>query len=842
MKLLRIIAERFGSLRAATLGELGDGLTVVLGPNEAGKTSFTTLVRYVLYGYPTSRGSEPDYTCDAGDRLGRLVFATGGEQWAIERAEGVRGGPVALHTLSGPDNPDILAQVTNGVSREAFRVVFGFGLDEMVQIETGRGDGVDILSRLYAATAGLDVNPSDIRASLKASAGELWAPGARKRELNLLKARITELKREIADLELRSAGFAQDQMLLAELTDRLAAARRVRDEATSRASEMAAAAQKLQDLEARVGESAHEGQAAQASLALAREKSDQIVVDERIVSIASQLEVVLGDLSAFKAGLRRVAEQKAEAAAAGDRAAAALHTAGVDANLARVADLGPDTTAGVERWRSALAGLESQATTSRRTADSARDAARLTGSETPARAAAPSGTAALLPGALMVLLGIAVAVIGLISTEYIQALLGFLVVGTGAFLVVRSARGSARQVGTARDSGPEFSQSARLAAAQADRDETELAAKRVEWQEWLAARGLDAGRNDHDPAAIAILVGALREYVSLSAEAARVAEGAQRDLAECESYRDRLATLVGGIVPDLARSALDDVPLHAARVRDHLDGALHAHRAKNELALEIEDLETVVAHSELRSSSAKAEHSAVLERWGLSGYDAARLAAEAVSARDGAADATDEYDRLSNEHTALSTRLDAQGREDVMGRLRLELSGVEERRAAARERFEVLAVAEQLMARAQSFNEQARQPAVIQRASELFEMITDGRYARVHVPSDGSAFVVYDGDSRPRPSSELSTGTAQQLYLALRIALIETVGDVGVGLPVFMDDVLVNFDPERKRGAAQAIGHLATHRQVVLFTCHPETAALMEDLVPGHTRLTLDRC
>jgi len=330
--------------------------------------------------------------------------------------------------------------------------------------------------------------------------------------------------------------------------------------------------------------------------------------------------------------------------------------------------------------------------------------------------------------------------------------------------------------------------------------------------------------------------------VSLSAEAARVADGAQRDQAECESYRDRLAVLAGGIVPDLTQAALEDVPLHAARVRESLDGALQAHRAKNELALEIEGLQTAVAQSGRRSSSANAEHSVVLERWGLPGHDAARLSAEAVSARERAAEATDEYDRLSSEHTALSTRLDEQGREDVMGRLRLELSGLEERRAAARERFEVLAVAEQLMARTQSYNEQTRQPAVIQRASELFEMITDGRYERVHVPSDGSAFVVYDADARPRPSSELSTGTAQQLYLALRIALIETVGDVGVGLPVFMDDVLVNFDPERKRGAAQAIGHLATHRQVVLFTCHPETAALMEDLVPGHTRLTLDRC
>ena len=57
-----------------------------------------------------------------------------------------------------------------------------------------------------------------------------------------------------------------------------------------------------------------------------------------------------------------------------------------------------------------------------------------------------------------------------------------------------------------------------------------------------------------------------------------------------------------------------------------------------------------------------------------------------------------------------------------------------------------------------------------------------------------------------------------------------------------MDDVLVNFDPGRKQGAAEAVAELAVSRQVVFFTCHPETVALFDSVAPGHTRLELGRC
>ena len=112
----------------------------------------------------------------------------------------------------------------------------------------------------------------------------------------------------------------------------------------------------------------------------------------------------------------------------------------------------------------------------------------------------------------------------------------------------------------------------------------------------------------------------------------------------------------------------------------------------------------------------------------------------------------------------------------------------------------------------------------------------------MRVPLDGTGVTVLASNGTVRDSAELSRGTAEQLYLALRIGLIGSLGVTGAALPVLMDDVVVNFDPDRRAGAVAAIGELAAMRQVLFFTCHPETAAALAASVTGAAVLSLDRC
>jgi len=88
MKLKAIEATRYGAFEGECLAGLGDGLTVVLGPNEAGKSTMTALTRHVLYGYPDARTKEYGYLSSAGPRVARLVFAENDRTDFVEVALG----------------------------------------------------------------------------------------------------------------------------------------------------------------------------------------------------------------------------------------------------------------------------------------------------------------------------------------------------------------------------------------------------------------------------------------------------------------------------------------------------------------------------------------------------------------------------------------------------------------------------------------------------------------------------------------------------------------------------------------------------------------------------------
>ena len=121
------------------------------------------------------------------------------------------------------------------------------------------------------------------------------------------------------------------------------------------------------------------------------------------------------------------------------------------------------------------------------------------------------------------------------------------------------------------------------------------------------------------------------------------------------------------------------------------------------------------------------------------------------------------------------------------------------------------------------------QPAVYRQASELFSLMTDGAWSQVRISREGALEAVR-ANGEPCAIEVLSLGTCQQLYLSLRIALLMTARNVGVNVPIVADDILVNFDASRRKGAARALALLATRRQVIILTCHREVVRLMQDV------------
>src|SRR5439155_18200022 len=96
----------------------------------------------------------------------------------------------------------------------------------------------------------------------------------------------------------------------------------------------------------------------------------------------------------------------------------------------------------------------------------------------------------------------------------------------------------------------------------------------------------------------------------------------------------------------------------------------------------------------------------------------------------------------------------------------------------------------------------------------------------------GESLIILDRSSQAKRPEELSRGTAEQLYLCLRLALASEFARRAESLPLIMDDVLVNFDPVRARAVARELVRFAERRQILIFTCQPESARLSEGSAP----------
>ena len=110
-------------------------------------------------------------------------------------------------------------------------------------------------------------------------------------------------------------------------------------------------------------------------------------------------------------------------------------------------------------------------------------------------------------------------------------------------------------------------------------------------------------------------------------------------------------------------------------------------------------------------------------------------------------------------------------------------------------------------------------PALGARAAEIFSAITAGRYGKVLLSRDFSLSAEMAGDPVGRSIRLLSQGAADQLYLAVRLAICDMVLPAEKRVPLILDDALVSFDDDRLRAALVYLLAESEKRQILLFTC-----------------------
>ncbi|MGL9623021.1 AAA family ATPase [Bradyrhizobium sp. U531] len=116
-----------------------------------------------------------------------------------------------------------------------------------------------------------------------------------------------------------------------------------------------------------------------------------------------------------------------------------------------------------------------------------------------------------------------------------------------------------------------------------------------------------------------------------------------------------------------------------------------------------------------------------------------------------------------------------------------------------------------------------KQAPMLKRAGELFAILTCGSFQTLQLEFDEHDNIQLAGLRRDHgtvPVAGMSTGTADQLYLALRIAAVEDYLDHAEPMPFIADDLFINFDDKRAAAGFRVLGQLAKKTQVLFFTHH----------------------
>ncbi len=196
------------------------------------------------------------------------------------------------------------------------------------------------------------------------------------------------------------------------------------------------------------------------------------------------------------------------------------------------------------------------------------------------------------------------------------------------------------------------------------------------------------------------------------------------------------------------------------------------------------------------------------------------------------------------QHTA--AELDALAKEDHALHLRIAqraagvrpLNDIEEERANVAARAEILAEELQAAAYAAAIIEEVANdrhariaPRLAASASAYLAEITGDIYDELLIGRDlrVSVRVPQTKELKEYPEMRLSKGTVDQIYLALRLALVEGMSRTGERLPMIMDDPFVNYDGGRLANALRVLIRIARDGQILLFTCHENMARLARE-------------
>lgn len=868
MRIEQFRVDGFGRLAGLEVESLGS-LVAVVGPNEAGKSTLFHFLTTALYGFkPASRDKNPHVPWSSDEAGGSvLIRLSDGRCAEVERR--LRSSPRGVLRI-GSEESDLRNQPVpwvNHVPHPVFRQVFAITLAELAGLDSNTW--LSIQDRVLGSMGASDLRGArSVAEQLEQEAGEIWRPSRRGnqrlRDLKQSTRALRNRRQEALERDRRIRTLVEERenerVLLSEarterqahkvsleVTTELLPVRRrlerveqLREEGGGR-EELARLPERLVDTVESLRRQAEEArrQVEDAEGELAAAEALRAAVTERHRGVLDR-EGEIHRFGAQVAGTEKELEQRssynAELAEIEGRSEAAITQL-----LDRTVD---------EDVEAALDGLSLSLLRDRIQRLQEREGAR--GDDRSSPTSAPRG---VVPALVAIAAGVGLWIWGVDTDATLLASVGgaLAAVGLAWGILVRARPGAGKEPGPV-DEVDELRSKVRLMLAPLplrnewlDRPTMGLVEDLGRLRELRRARGsvlrriegLDRLTRETDESCrrlaetLSVTVpgsstAAVSHFRDLLAEAQRVeseARAAERDRVRLERNQTRarteaerlsgeVAALMGRVFEVTGATDIDAVEQVQRRLVAHAE----ADRLERELLREHPDLD------ELRERIRQTEESGV--PWNRRAEEVARLRSRIeeldtiIEAGVGRAEALDSevanLRRLETADSVDSALIDAQ----------------ESERALARERDKKWVMAQLIREADRRFREE-HQPDLIRRASDHLRTLTDGRYQRLLIDeSGGNATFQLVGPGLPHPiplAAPISTGTIEQAYLSLRLAIVDHLDEGSEALPLFVDEAFVNWDSTRRDHGLDTLSRLAQNRQIFAFTCHPRMAARLEE-------------
>jgi uncharacterized protein YhaN len=878
--------ERFGRLRDFDVGAPAlPGLVVVIGPNEAGKSTLFQFLTTVLYGFhPASREGNPYAPWDGNDAAGIMSLRLDGGGF-VEVERRLLSSPTGRLAVDGrtEDLRNRPVPWVEHVPRTVFRQVFAVTLAELTGLDEETWGRVQ--DRILGSMGSTDLLPARrVAADLEQEAGELWRPSRRGNQ------RIRDIQEEVLSLRDRRRQALERDLELRSMVSELESTRSRLQEARvqrhqerlviERVQALTPVRAQLRRIEALMEDAGPadelEGLPADPVAALAEASARVAALEERLREAEAEMAEPRAAMAAFGVAEKHILEH------ADEIKAFVARSAGVAADRSRLRAIEEESRDVERRLTSAAAQLfavpwsqvptgpvasistselHARVETCRRAREDRRVLETAIHRRAPGKSRTPS-TASMAGSLSALLAGGVLLVVGLTSGSLLAIAFGAGLIGVGIALALawRHARGALAETRThgERDADElrplrETEDAAREAVLALLRDVPivpslldEPASPLVSGLEGIQnllrdrdARMREAAEVDRRITEVDVAARAMAQLAGNGggSDAESTAHALERELRRAERLREASATAGrelrrlereatrlqrdltdAGSAGDLLRNRVaesgeGDAERGAAVLRDRIEALARARQLHDELERAHPDLD------EIRGRIATAE--AAGESWTVDVEDLARRQAR--------------HEELVEEAESLTRR--AEALEQGIARLREmetvdavdgEAASLQEEEATLVARRDRLWVLAQLVREADRRFREEHQPDLMRRAGAYLARLTGGRYDRIVADESGEGDVFFIlGPDLPGPVAlrhPVSTGTLEQAYLSLRLAMVDHLDQGTERLPLFVDEVFVNWDGERRSRGLDLLADIAATRQLFVFTCHPGMA------------------